>query len=66
MSSYQWQKSSYSGTSSNCLNVAAASDSTLLLRESDNPGSTITATPAALGALINAIRRDRFTGEGQP
>ncbi|MGW1074398.1 DUF397 domain-containing protein [Streptomyces sp. NPDC002537] len=60
MSTYDWQKSSFSGDSSNCLNIATAGESTLLLRESDAPCSTMTATPAALGALIAAIKRDRF------
>lgn len=52
-----WQKSTYSGDSSNCVHVAAASSSTVLLRESDEPEDRIlTTTPAALRQLILSLK----------
>lgn len=52
-----WQKSSYSsgGDAANCVEVAATRD-TLLLRESDEPGTVITTTGTGLAALIRQLR----------
>jgi hypothetical protein len=52
-----WQKSSFSGEASNCVNVASAPTGTVLLRESDAPETVLTTTPAALRALLGAIKR---------
>ncbi|MFD8994638.1 DUF397 domain-containing protein [Streptomyces abikoensis] len=54
-----WQKSSYSGTASNCLNIAAVGDGTVRLRESDDPDTVLVVAPASLRALLAAIRSHR-------
>lgn len=52
-----WQKSSYSGggDGNNCLEVAI-SDTTLLLRESDSPTTTLTTSRLPIAALIRHLR----------
>jgi hypothetical protein len=57
-----WQKSSYSNEGVNCVNVAAAPTRTALLRESDAPETVLTTTPAALRALLGAIKRGPLAG----
>ncbi|MGW7695955.1 DUF397 domain-containing protein [Streptomyces asiaticus] len=55
-----WRKSSYSGdAANNCVELARTPD-TVLLRESDEPHTVITTTPAALRALTRAVRAGRF------
>ncbi|MGW7596191.1 DUF397 domain-containing protein [Streptomyces rubiginosohelvolus] len=56
-----WRKSSYSGEDAehNCVELARTPD-TVLLRESDEPHTVITTTPAALRALTRAVRAGRF------
>ncbi len=66
MATYVWQKSSYSTQGANCLNIASADDSTLLLRESDDPTSVLTPSSAKLGALISALKGGHLTREGKP
>jgi hypothetical protein len=75
MSTYDWQKSSYSGQAgnclelrwqksthsadaANCLNIAAAPGPTarLHLRESDDPATILTTTPARLAALLSSLK----------
>ncbi|MGW2636358.1 DUF397 domain-containing protein [Streptomyces sp. NPDC001348] len=58
-SALRWQKSSYSaGDSDNdCLEIAAATPTTLHLRESDTPATILTPTPTALHALLTALKR---------
>ncbi|MGW2231088.1 DUF397 domain-containing protein [Streptomyces formicae] len=49
--SVQWQKSTFSGAGGeNCVEVTRTK-SHLLLRESDDPDTVITTTPASLSAL---------------
>ncbi|MEU3753345.1 DUF397 domain-containing protein [Streptomyces olivoreticuli] len=55
---YTWQKSSYSGDSSNCLTIAAGPDGKLLLRESDNPDIILTLTATQLRTLIRMLKGD--------
>ncbi|NEW72811.1 DUF397 domain-containing protein [Streptomyces rhizosphaericus] len=57
-----WRKSSYSGEDAehNCVELARTPDAVLLLRESDEPGTVIATTPAALRALTRAARAGRF------
>lgn len=58
--SLQWQKSSFSGAGGeNCVEVART-EPAILLRESDDPRTAITATSAQLAALIGAIKDHRF------
>lgn len=57
---HPWQKSSYSGDGSNCLYVAAASDGTVRLRESDLPDVVVTTTPRRLRAFIRGVKAGEF------
>jgi hypothetical protein len=59
MSTYAWQKSSYSGEAANCVNVAAAPDGSLRLRESDDPDVIVTVSRPAMRALLAAIKAGR-------
>ncbi|MGW2642186.1 DUF397 domain-containing protein [Streptomyces sp. NPDC001348] len=56
MTVLDWQKSSFSGDQANCLNLAAPTPAgPIHLRESDQPDTILTTTPAALAALIQAL-----------
>ncbi|WP_037887340.1 DUF397 domain-containing protein [Streptomyces viridochromogenes] len=58
-----WQKSSFSGggDDADCVELAAARQGagTVLLRESDEPGTMITTTATGLAALIRHVRLSR-------
>ncbi|KOG66428.1 hypothetical protein ADK76_02420 [Streptomyces griseoflavus] len=54
-----WQKSSYSNEGVNCLNVAAAPDGTVRLRESDAPEVILSTTREGLAGLVAAIKGRR-------
>ena len=56
MRTLHWQKSSYSGDSSNCVNIAADPNGALHLRESDEPDVVLTTTPPGLSALIYRLK----------
>lgn len=60
MHAYIWQKSSYSTEGANCLNLAAAPDDTLCLRESDDPNRILTVNREGLSALLTAVKTDRL------
>jgi hypothetical protein len=60
VSTLTWQKSSHSGSGSNCLNVAAAPDGTIRLLESDAPDTVLTTTPTGLRTLLLAIKAGEF------
>ncbi|GAA1279807.1 DUF397 domain-containing protein [Streptomyces javensis] len=61
MSEIQWRKASYSDQNeSNCVELAQRDATAILLRESDEPWTVITTTPAALRALTRAVRAGRF------
>jgi hypothetical protein len=53
--SIHWQKSTYSGDSSNCVYVAAVPSGAIHLRESDAPEVILTTTAAALRSLIRTL-----------
>ncbi|MFD5320295.1 DUF397 domain-containing protein [Streptomyces sp. NPDC127098] len=54
-----WQKSSFSSEGSACLELAfAPPGDTLLLRESDEPGTVLRTNPARLRALLGLVRQD--------
>ncbi|WP_078882013.1 DUF397 domain-containing protein [Streptomyces rimosus] len=53
-----WQKSSYSGNASNCVELAEAAGRTVLLRESDEPSTVVVTSPQVLGGLLRAVRGD--------
>ncbi|MFF6998537.1 DUF397 domain-containing protein [Streptomyces sp. NPDC008313] len=55
-----WQKSTYSGDSSNCVYIAADSTGTTLhLRESDAPDTILTTTPTLLHSLIRTLKANQ-------
>ena len=56
MQTLHWQKSSYSGDGSNCVNIAATPTGTLHLRESDQPDVILTTAPPGLRALISRLK----------
>ncbi|MFS8202689.1 DUF397 domain-containing protein [Streptomyces sp. CWNU-52B] len=56
MPSIHWQKSTYSGDSSNCVYVAATPAGAVHLRESDNPDTVVTTTRPRLQDLIRALK----------
>ncbi|MFF4924579.1 DUF397 domain-containing protein [Kitasatospora xanthocidica] len=59
MKQLNWQKSSFSGTTTNCLEIA--SDSELIyLRESDDPTTVVTTTPTKLAAWLHSAKAGEF------
>jgi hypothetical protein len=56
----EWHKSSYCQEGSNCLNVAAAPDGTIRLRESEAPDVIVTTTPDKLNAFIRRVKAGEF------
>ncbi|MFF8815916.1 DUF397 domain-containing protein [Streptomyces pactum] len=60
MSPLIWRKSTYSENKANCLYVAAATDGTIKLRESDTPHTILTTTPGTLRTLVRSAKRGRF------
>ncbi|MBT2527014.1 DUF397 domain-containing protein [Streptomyces sp. ISL-99] len=50
-----WQKSTYSGDSSNCLEVAAETGG-IKLRESDDPEVILTATTQSVRQLVLSLK----------
>lgn len=60
MSESEWQKSSYcGGGGNNCVEVRLRAGSAQI-RESDQPATVVTATPAGLRALVLAIKTGAF------
>ncbi|WJD99656.1 DUF397 domain-containing protein [Streptomyces antimycoticus] len=59
---HHWRKSSYSADAPDnaCVELAHGPGAAVLLRESDEPGTVITTTPAALRALTRAAKAGRF------
>ncbi len=55
-----WQKSTYSGDSSNCLEVAAETGG-IKLRESDDPTVVLTATTEELRLLMLRLQANTST-----
>ncbi|MER5910745.1 DUF397 domain-containing protein [Streptomyces sp. NPDC001982] len=60
MQTTHWQRSSYSGDSSNCVYVAATPSGTVLLRGSDEPDIILTTSSEGLRNLIRGVQ-DRRT-----
>ena len=52
-----WQKSSFSASANACVEVAAAPDGALRLRESDAPDTVLTVERAAFGRLVDMLKR---------
>lgn len=57
--STHWQKSTYSGDASNCVNLATAPTGHILLRESDTPTTILTTTPAPSAPSYGPSRERR-------
>ncbi|MBD3011067.1 DUF397 domain-containing protein [Streptomyces sp. 5-10] len=57
MSEINWRKSSYSGAGdgNSCIELAFIG-TTVALRESDDPRTVLTTSPARLGALLQSIK----------
>ncbi|NEA73257.1 DUF397 domain-containing protein [Streptomyces sp. SID13588] len=57
MSQLQWQKSSFSDSGGeNCVELAAAVNGTVLLRESEAPGVVLSTTPARFAAFLDVLK----------
>ncbi|WP_200303730.1 DUF397 domain-containing protein [Streptomyces adelaidensis] len=61
MPTISWQKSTYSGDSINCVNLATTPSGHVLLRESDDPAVILTTTPVLLNSLIRALKSQQPT-----
>lgn len=62
MSGPSWRQSSYCGNGgNNCVQLAIA-DQGIAIRESEVPGTVITARPASLRAFLRAAKAGRFDG----
>jgi hypothetical protein len=56
-----WRKSSYSGTSHECVEVARPGAGVVLVRNSNHPDAgTLTLSPVALGAWLAGCRAGAF------
>ncbi|MCT9078973.1 DUF397 domain-containing protein [Streptomyces fulvoviolaceus] len=53
--SFTWQKSTYSPDGSDCVYLASPGDGTILLQESDEPGSILATGPRQLRDLIASL-----------
>ncbi|MEU4581273.1 DUF397 domain-containing protein [Kitasatospora aureofaciens] len=60
MSALDWQKSSYSSESVNCVYLAMAPDLSVKLRESDEPEVVISSSPDVLRALLLGVKAGEF------
>lgn len=60
MSESEWQKSSYSGATNECVEVRTAAGM-VELRESDEGETILRTTPARLAALLRAIKAGEHT-----
>lgn len=66
MSARDWQKSSFSGEGNACLYVSSPDAATIRLRESDEPDTILTTTPATLRALIRSAKAGRLDHLSEP
>ncbi|MFF8772779.1 DUF397 domain-containing protein [Kitasatospora sp. NPDC015120] len=55
----EWQKSSYSASNNECVEVRAGTEA-VELRESDEPGAILRAAPAVFADLLNSIKAGRL------
>ncbi|KOG87633.1 DUF397 domain-containing protein [Streptomyces varsoviensis] len=57
MSSFIWQKSSFSGSGQDdCVEVAAGLDGRIHVRESDEPEAVLAASRSAWGAFLRSVK----------
>lgn len=60
VSGARWRKSSYSGSASDCVEVAFVGDQ-VATRDSKNPaGPALVFTPSAWTSFLTAVRTDRL------
>ncbi|WP_405006168.1 DUF397 domain-containing protein [Kitasatospora purpeofusca] len=59
MSSSEWQKSSYSASNNECVEVRARGE-VVELRESDDPGTSLGVDLAAFASLLKSIKAGGF------
>ncbi|MBD0673644.1 DUF397 domain-containing protein [Streptomyces sp. CBMA156] len=59
MTSFEWQKSSFSGSGNDCVEIRTAAGA-VELRESDEGHQVIHTTPAALAALLHGVKAGEF------
>ncbi|MDQ0991961.1 DUF397 domain-containing protein [Streptomyces sp. V3I7] len=62
----QWQKSTFSSGSDGASCIELAEDSSLFLRESDDPDRMIIVAPVALAALLRQVSYEPFHGAVKP
>ncbi|GAA3724349.1 DUF397 domain-containing protein [Streptomyces tremellae] len=60
MPGLDWQKSTHSAEANSCIYLASAPDGTVKLRESDDPTTIVTTTPAKLRAFILGVKAGEF------
>ncbi|MFD5463775.1 DUF397 domain-containing protein [Kitasatospora sp. NPDC127059] len=60
MAVQNWQKSSFSGDTANCIYVAATLGDAIKIRESDDPEVVVTTTPDGLRALLRGVKAGEF------
>ncbi|MER7752767.1 DUF397 domain-containing protein [Kitasatospora sp. NPDC097643] len=60
MAVQSWQKSSFSGDTANCIYLAAASDGSIKLRESDDPDIVITTSLDGLRTFLLGVKAGEF------
>lgn len=61
MSGYDWQKSTFSqGNNSNCVEIAAGEDGTIVMRESDDPGVIVKTSRPKWAAFIEGVKAGEF------
>jgi hypothetical protein len=57
----QWRKSSYSGTSANCVEICTSKSDTVAVRDSKNvPGPELAISDQAWSAFTEAIKHGQF------
>ncbi|MFJ2867111.1 DUF397 domain-containing protein [Kitasatospora sp. NPDC087314] len=59
MHQLNWQKSSFSGTNANCVEIASAGE-LVYIRESDDPAHIVTTTRTKLHAWIRGAKAGEF------
>ena len=59
--SRSWRKSNWSTYNGNCVELAMLERDVRGLRDSYNPGTTITVSPKALKKLLKSIKKGKFS-----
>ncbi|MFF2661419.1 DUF397 domain-containing protein [Kitasatospora sp. NPDC058032] len=59
MEQLSWQKSTYSGENTDCVEIASG-DELIHIRESDDPAAVLTITRATLAAWLQSAKAGEF------